>query len=129
MGKNIKIFFDGGASPNPGKRECAVVSSDFSFKIHNGDLGYGTNNEAEWLGFLWAVEIAKPHADQPVEILGDSKLVISQAQGIWKCNLPSLIRYRDDFLKSKPLFKNLKLTHVRRHLNLAGIYIEELQGK
>lgn len=122
----MRLYFDGGCIPNPGKMECAVVSEDGSIKEHR-HIGQGTNNEAEWLAFLWAVELAKPFADQALEILGDSKLVIMQAQGLWKCNGANLIVFRDEFTKQKGEFKNLKLTHVRRNINLAGIYIEQLQ--
>ncbi len=122
----MKLYFDGGCIPNPGERECAVVSEDGSIKEHQY-IGHGTNNEAEWVAFLWAMELAKPFACDPVEIVGDSQLVIMQAQGLWKCNMPSLIDFRDDFLSIKEEFKNLKLTHVKRKFNLAGIYIEQLQ--
>jgi len=125
-GEEMKLYFDGGCIPNPGKMECAVVSEDGSIKEHR-HIGQGTNNEAEWMGFLWAVELSRPFADQPIEILGDSKLVVMQAQGLWKCNMPNLIAFRDEFLRIKGDFKSLKLTHVRRNFNLAGIYIEQLQ--
>lgn len=121
----MKLYFDGGCKPNPGKMECAVVSDDGYIKIHQ-PLHDGTNNEAEWIGFLLAVEVARPFASQPVEILGDSNLVISQAKGLWKVNAPELITFRDEFDRMKTEFVSLKLTHVRRHLNLAGIYIESL---
>jgi ribonuclease HI len=125
----MKLFFDGGASPNPGTGECAVVSVDGSIKIHQKIPGdKTTNNEAEWLGFLLAVEYAKPYASGPVEIVGDSKLVIMQASKEWKIS-EKFIPYYNDFNLNKNLFVNLNLTHVKRHLNLAGIYIEELQNK
>ncbi len=123
----MKLYFDGGCKPNPGKMEYAVVSQDGFIKVHQ-PLHHGTNNEAEWIGFIMAVEIARSYADDPVEILGDSKLVIMQAQGLWKVNVPALAAFRDEFLILKKDFKNLTLTHVRRHLNLAGIYIESLYG-
>jgi ribonuclease HI len=124
----MKLFFDGGCSPNPGQMEAAVVSEDGTIQEHT-KFGYGTNNEAEWIGFLWAVELAKPFAAEAIEIIGDSKLVVMQSQGLWKCNMPNLMVFRDDFLKNKATLPKLKITHVRRHLNLAGIYIEKLQGK
>jgi ribonuclease HI len=123
----MKIYFDGGCVPNPGKRCCAIVSEDGSIQEYNDRLGYGTNNEAEWFGFLWAVNVAQQFEDQPIEVIGDSKLVIMQAQGLWKCNLPTLRGFQKQFREMEGSFSNLKLTHVRRHLNLAGIYIEKYQ--
>jgi ribonuclease HI len=107
--------------------EAAVVSDDGAIKVHDRTLGQGTNNEAEWLGFLWAVGLAIENDIQNVEIIGDSKLVVMQAQGLWQCKVPRLQAYLAQFTEMKPELKSLKLTHVRRHLNLAGIYIEELQ--
>ncbi len=123
----MKIYFDGGCVPNPGKMEAAVVSKDGSIKVHTPDLGHGTNNEAEWLGFLWAVGLAIKNGYKDVEIIGDSNLVIQQAKGAWQCNSPKLKEYLAQFREVQSSLKSLKLTHVRRHLNLAGIYIEELQ--
>lgn len=122
----MKLYFDGGCVPNPGKMEAAVVSDDGTVQ-HHMHLSNGTNNEAEWLAFLWAVEIARANPDQPIEILGDSQLVIMQAQGLWKCNVPALIEFKNEFLRIKDDFTQLKLTHVKRKFNLAGIYIESLQ--
>lgn len=121
----MKLYFDGGCKPNPGMMECAVVSEDGYVKLHQM-LHHGTNNEAEWIAFLLAVETARPFASQPIEILGDSNLVINQAQGKFKVNAPELIKFRDEFDRMKGEFKALTLTHVRRHLNLAGIYIESI---
>lgn len=124
----MNLFFDGGCIPNPGKMEVAVVSADGRIKEHQ-KIHNGTNNEAEWLAFLWAVEIAIEKGAEDVTISGDSMLVISQAKGVWKVKQPSLQVYRDEFLKLKPKIKNLKLVHVRRDVNPAGIYIEQLQKR
>lgn len=125
----MKIYFDGGCQPNPGKMEAAIVSECGSLKMHIDTLGWGTNNEAEWSGLIMALNFALQH-DGPVTILGDSKLVISQADGIWKCNSDVLKTYLDEYRSMLATAKNkITLQHVRRHLNLAGIYIEEIQKK
>lgn len=43
----LKIFFDGGCQPNPGKIEVAVVTRGQSHFFD--DLGRGTSSDAEWL--------------------------------------------------------------------------------
>lgn len=125
----MRLYFDGGCKPNPGKMEVAVVSDDGTIKEH-ARVHDGTNNEAEWLAFLWACTIAidKGLNARPLSILGDSKLVISQAQGVWKVKQPSLAVFRDEFLKLQPEFKQLRLLHVLRDANPAGHYIEQVNG-
>lgn len=124
----MKLFFDGGCSPNPGMMEAAIVSDCGTIKLHFPDLGHGTNNEAEWIGMIMAVLTAVKQ-DRPVTILGDSKLVISQADGVWKCKQPHLQKYLAEFKDIATTAQHaVKLQHVRRHLNLAGIYIEQIQN-
>lgn len=123
----MKLFFDGGCSPNPGMMEAAIVSECGAIRLHLDKLGHGTNNEAEWIGMVMAIQTAVQQ-DRPVTILGDSKLVISQAQGVWKCNHAHLRKYLDEYKAIAATAKHpITLQHVRRHLNLAGIYIEQLQ--
>lgn len=125
----MKIYFDGGCQPNPGKMEAAVVSECYTLMMHIDNLGHGTNNEAEWSGMIMAINFAIQQ-DCPVTILGDSKLVISQAKGEWKCNSDVLKTYLAEYKSLLAMAKHkITLQHVRRHLNLAGIYIEEIQKK
>jgi ribonuclease HI len=120
-----KIYFDGGCKPNPGAMEYAVVSPDLDYQFHE-KIQEGTNNMAEWIGFLVAVEIARMREIKTVEILGDSNLVISQAKGLWKVKAPELITFHNEWKKMKGDFDQITLTHVPRAENLAGIYIESL---
>ena len=120
----VKVYFDGGCKPNPGMMEIGVVIEDGP-SFHK-KLWYGTNNQAEWLALLWAMGLAASRELAEVEFIGDSKLVISQASGSWKCNKPELRDYLKDFNVRKKEFTRVHLTHVLRDSNLAGIYLETL---
>lgn len=122
----MKIYFDGGCKPNPGQMEVGVVF-DGSTK-HHDQYGHGTNNQAEWLALIWAMGLAEEQGLQDITLIGDSKLVISQAQGIWKCNQPELRAFLQAFQERRKTFRSVELVHVRRHLNLAGIYLEQRQA-
>ena len=54
--RRLKIFFDGGCRPNPGKIEVAVVARGVTYFFD--DLGSGTISDAEWLAFRVALRVA-----------------------------------------------------------------------
>lgn len=120
----VKVYFDGGCKPNPGTMEVGVVM-EHGPRYHS-KMGYGTNNEAEWIALLWAMGLAASQGLREVEFIGDSKLVISQASGTWKCNKPELQTFLEDFKLRKKEFDRVRLTHVLRDSNLAGQYLETL---
>lgn len=56
----IKIFFDGGCRPNPGRIETAVVARGITY--YRRDCGVGSNNDAEWLALIHAgIALSKSH--------------------------------------------------------------------
>lgn len=122
----MKLYFDGGCQPNPGMMEAAIVSDCGTITIHHEKLGHGTNNEAEWISMIMAVTEVADRDLKGVTILGDSMLVVNQSQGTWKCNHAHLRKYLDAF-KEIASGLDIKVQHVRRNHNLAGIYIEEVQ--
>jgi ribonuclease HI len=121
-----KIYFDGGCSPNPGKMSCAVVIvyPDGS-KSHSEikDLGQGTNNIAEWSGFIHALQLCHELSITDADIIGDSKLVVMQANGLWRVKDPTLQILHAE-AKEMRQGLTLKINHVLRAYNLAGTYLE-----
>jgi len=122
----MEIYFDGGCAPNPGKMSACIVicqpgrkARAFTIK----DLGQGTNNIAEWSALIWAILWAKDNSVEQCVVIGDSKLVINQARGMWKVNNKVLADLLKEFHEiSKGL--DLEFRHVLRDSNLAGIYLE-----
>lgn len=124
----LEIYFDGGCKPNPGMMEMAIVlvRDGTVIETQNEKLGMGTNNEAEWLSCLWGVYRAKELGEKSVSLVGDSKLVVCQAKGEWKCNKPNLIVLLNDFKEAVAGFDRLTIRHVLRDKNLAGRLLEGL---
>jgi len=113
------FHFDGGSKPNPGKMELAVVTRG---KAHFRDnIGEGDNNEAEWQALLFAVELARQEGAQDVLFVGDSALVIHQASGAWPCRSPQLQPHLITFRQATADIARVRLRHVPRSKNLAGI--------
>jgi ribonuclease HI len=92
---------------------------------HEKNLGHGTNNVAEWLALLYALSVAKSLGADDVEIWGDSMLVVKQANGLWKCKHHELQGYLAEYRAQQGSFSRIRLGHVRRAQNLAGIALEK----
>lgn len=117
--RSPKIYFDGGCRPNPGRMETAVVAHGVTH--HKRDCGLGTNNDAEWLALIHALELAISINARDVILLGDSAVVIGQANGITKCRSDALREHNEHFLTLRPQFDRIRVRRISRHQNLAGI--------
>lgn len=117
-----KIFFDGGCRPNPGRMETAVVVRGIAYI--EDDLGDGTNSDAEWLAAIYALQVAVALGERDVRLLGDSALVVGQANGTLKCRTPELAQYRDRFLALAAECERVRVRHIGRAQNLAGIALD-----
>lgn len=115
----LKIYFDGGCRPNPGQLETAVVARGVTH--HRHDCGHGTNNDAEWLALVHAAELAIKLGVRDVILLGDSTVVVNQATGLAKCRSDALRQHYETFLAIRPQFERIRIRHIGRHQNLAGI--------
>lgn len=122
----MRIYFDGGCKPNPGNMEIGLVfvADDGSKAEHAEYLGYGTNNQAEWLALIVGVAKAKEMGLTEIKMIGDSKNVCMQASGAWKMKKSSVLydfwaAYVDAAEGMEVCFE-----HVLRHKNLAGIMLE-----
>ena len=126
-GQSTKLFFDGGCRPNPGPIECAVVRKGVIHYRH--DLGDGSNNDAEWLAAIHALEVAAHSGDRDITLLGDSTLVVTQANGTARCRSPELEAHRARFAELASDFDRLRIRHSGRTQNLAGIALARLHPR
>jgi ribonuclease HI len=115
----LKIYFDGGCRPNPGRMETAVVVRGVAHL--RPDCGHGTNNDAEWLALIHATEIALSIGTLDVVMLGDSALVVGQANLSAKCRSPQLRTYLENFQRLAADFTRIRVRKLPRNQNLAGI--------
>lgn len=118
----VKVWFDGGCQPNPGAMEvAAVLRGACTF----GDgLGSGDNTAAEWLALLHAMDLAASTGLSDVILIGDSLTVVRQASGAAKCRNPANREHLEAFRLKSALFARVRLRHVMRSHNLAGIALE-----
>lgn len=115
----MKIWFDGGCRPNPGPIVTAVFTAGTAHFRH--DHAPGDNAQAEWLAALDALAMAARLGATDVILIGDSRMVITQASG----KAPRVPARFDAHLAQLRVlaarFERLRLRHVLRSHNLAGI--------
>ena len=122
----MKIFFDGGCRPNPGVMEVAAVAAG---RLHRlADVGHGHSDDAEWLALLHALDIAGSLGVRDVVLIGDAADVIGQASGKAKCRSAKARDHRARFLIRSEAFARVRLRHVRRGQNLAGIALQRMRA-
>lgn len=107
----VTIFFDGLCEPNPGGTATYAFVIRRDTDPANPICGcgvmkspYPTNNEAEYVALGKALRFLS-ESQLPIDglqILGDSRLVIEQLKGVWKCeakNLQPLLKGCRDILR------------------------------
>lgn len=122
-----KLFFDGGCRPNPGAMETAVFARGVAY--HEAGLGDGTNDDAEWLALLHALRVARALAETDVTLIGDSRLVVNQANSNGLSAKSRFQVYFDAYRELAAGFERIQIRHVPRSKNLAGAVLERVQGR
>ena len=134
---NLRIFTDGASIPNPGHSGIGVaIRDDDNTTIDEISeyIGFATNNVAEYMALIYALEYAVKHKAVNVDLFLDSMLVVQQVKGAWKIKAPIL---KPLLIQAKTLIKEITgkvtLTHIPRIRNaeadkLAGnaIYLRTL---
>jgi len=121
--KPLKLFFDGGCRPNPGCMETAVAARGHVW--HRSAIGHGTNDHAEWLALIDALEVAATLGARDIVLLGDSAFVVAQANGALKPRAefaPYLVRYAALIAG----FARVRVRRIARAQNLAGIALARI---
>lgn len=121
----IKIYTDGGSRGNPGISGFGLVIFDEKDNIIHQEskfLGIKTNNEAEYLGLIaaleWLDQNHKKYQITGVSFFSDSQLLVRQLQGKYKVKSPNLIGlYQQSIKILNKLNLPFQFNDIRRHLN------------
>lgn len=112
--KQYKIWLDGGSKGNAlGYGSYLFLNlENQKHSIKKIKHGKGlTNNDAEWLTLISVLEMLQQAENAEVELFMDSKLIINQFNGRWKCKNARMIDYRTKAweLRKKLDAKNIEL--------------------
>lgn len=103
----LDVFTDGGSKGNPGPAAIGIAFYIGKMRIHTyrEDIGHATNNEAEYMAVIRALEIVQKklvsewNDISAVGFHSDSQLVVRQLNGLYKIKHPQ-IRTLIDRVKS-----------------------------
>eukprot|EP00208_Stichococcus_sp_RCC1054_P004769 CAMPEP_0206138726 /NCGR_PEP_ID=MMETSP1473-20131121/3518_1 /ASSEMBLY_ACC=CAM_ASM_001109 /TAXON_ID=1461547 /ORGANISM="Stichococcus sp, Strain RCC1054" /LENGTH=365 /DNA_ID=CAMNT_0053532233 /DNA_START=30 /DNA_END=1124 /DNA_ORIENTATION=+ len=116
-----RMEFDGACRGNPGLAGAGAVLMEEESRKEVGrlvlPLQQQTNNVAEYAGLIIGLEGASQIGIRRINIVGDSKLIISQVNKSWKCEHERLKPLLERVRKLQPLFSEFHASHVLRHLN------------
>lgn len=123
----VKIYFDGGARPNPGPIEVAVVLRGVAHVADN--LGHGSNLDAEWLALIAALRLAQETACAAFDLVGDAAHVIAVASGTAPCRGAAQAAHLATFLALAKARPPRRIRWTPRAQNLAGIALAARHGR
>jgi len=82
-----------------------------------------TVNDAEYYGLLKGMAMASKRGVQDLIVVGDSRIVIQQVQGLINCNQPQLQVHLAEAEVLKNKFQQVRLIHLKREYNQAADYL------
>jgi len=131
--QEIIVYTDGGAINNPGKAGIGVVIR-FKDKVkeYAKEVGIKTNNQAEYLAVIFALEkikqiFGKDKISQlKVNLNLDSELVAKQINNQYKIKEQELFAYFIEFHNLKLDFGEIKINHIPRENNLADRLVKKI---
>jgi ribonuclease HI len=121
----MEIYIDGSSRGNqlgPGRRAGRIAVVIGGEKIVE-DVGDVTNNQAEYLALIKALEIVKERGIKSANIYSDSELLVKQIKGEYKVRNPNIKPYYSR-VKGLLLGLNVRLSWVPRGRNPAGKLLE-----
>ncbi|POM70583.1 Reverse transcriptase [Phytophthora palmivora] len=123
----LVLSFDGAAKTSTRIGSCGCVLWQLpEWKVLDA-RGYildgVTVNDAEYFGLLRGLAMARDRGIQDLVVVGDSRIVIQQVQGLINCNQPNLQRRLAKCEVLKKRFNSVRLVHVKREFNQAADYL------
>ena len=127
--QRYEVYIDGASRGNPGPAGVGVVFTDGSatpLREFAQYLGETTNNVAEYLALIYALQEALRHGYTALRVKTDSELLARQVNGIYRVRHPQLRLFHDLVLHLRGGFQEVSVEHIPREQNtradrLAGL--------
>ncbi len=114
-----EIYCDGASRSNPGEASIGVSINKDKVEIDTikKRIGINTNNVAEYLGLIAALEYCVEKKVNNVKIFLDSLLVVQQVNMEYKVKSKKLQSHYENSLKLIDQIENIEIHHIRREFN------------
>ncbi|OWY95026.1 reverse transcriptase [Phytophthora megakarya] len=121
------LSFDGAAKVSTRRGSCGCIRWKLPgwqvVKAQGHILECVTVNDAEYHGLILGLKLAMQYDVKELVAVGDSQIVVQQAQGLINCNQPNLQRRLAEYEDLRKNFVSVKLIHVKREFNQAADYL------
>ena len=114
-----EIYCDGASRSNPGDASIGVSINKDKVEIDTikKKIGINTNNVAEYLGLIAALEYCVENKVNNVKIFLDSLLVVQQVNMEYKVKSKKLQTHYEKSLKLIKQIEDIEIHHIRREFN------------
>ena len=116
---DLVIFIDGACSGNPGEAAVGIVilRNDEKIKEISQAVGEATNNIAEYLALVYAMQEALILKAKRIKIYTDSELVFRQVTGRYRVKNQGIKILFDLIQHLKTGFMHIEIEHIPRERN------------
>jgi len=114
-----EIYCDGASRSNPGDASIGVSINKDKVEIDTikKKIGINTNNVAEYLGLIAALEYCVENKVNNVKIFLDSLLVVQQVNMEYKVKSKKLQNHYEKSIKLIEQIEDIEIHHIRREFN------------
>ena len=113
----IHVYADGCCRGNPGASAIGFSIYDEHGNLiceHKQCIGEATNNKAEYMAIIRALEIATGHCRRKAFVYSDSEVVVRQINGTNRIKVPHLLELFHLVKDRERAFDSVVYTHIRR---------------
>ena len=118
--KKVVIHADGVSKGNPGVAAIGATIKDEKGKLITSisrRIGWATNNQAEYIAIIAALEEAVRLGARQVELNSDSELVVRQINGRYRVKKDTLRLLYENVMQLKSRLESFKIKHIPRERN------------
>ena len=117
--KKWVVYVDGSSTQHAGGIRVVLQSPDGDKLKHKIHLQYQTtNNEVEYKALLKGLEFARSIEVRSILVLGDSRLVMGQINGIYEAKEERMRKYLDRVIRLVKKFKEANFIQIPREENV-----------
>lgn len=123
MKKKLFLFADGASRGNPGPAAAGIVLKDQDGEVllkRGQFFGRMTNNEAEYRALLLGLELVEKFKPEVLVCLSDSKLVVSQINGLFRVKKPHLRKLLLKIRQAEGGYQKVLYKLIPREKNVAA---------